>query len=272
MTSTTTRRALITGASSGIGEAFARELAAQGFALVLTARRADRLEALATELRSRHGVEAVVAPLDLARPEAVEALVGALNAQGLTIDVLINNAGYGVTNYLDDNPWKTHADFIQVMTTAPVELAYRLLPGMKQRGYGRIVNIASVAGLIPGSAGHTLYSASKSFLVHFSQSLALETDGTGINVTALCPGFTYSEFHDVNGSRELVSKMPKALWMDSRTVVRQGWQAVQAGKVVYVNGWPNKVVVALFKLLPAAVGLAMVRRESRKFRLSHAKG
>lgn len=261
------RRALVTGASAGIGEAFARELARRGFDLVLTARRADRLEALATELRERHAIEAVVAPLDLARPDAAEALVGALDEQGLHIDLLVNNAGYGLTGYLDEQPWAAHAAFIQVLMTAPTELAWRLLPGMKARGYGRIINVASLAGHVPGSAGHTLYAASKAYLIKFSQSLALETKGTGVHVTALCPGFTYSEFHDVNGARSLVSKMPGFMWMDAATVARQGVDAVDAGTPVYINGRVNRFIKGLFKLLPDPVGLALTERQGRRFRV-----
>lgn len=266
------RRALVTGASAGIGEAFARELARRGFDLVLTARRADRLEALATELRERHAIEAVVAPLDLARPDAAEALVGALDEQGLHIDLLVNNAGYGLTGYFDEQPWPAHAAFIQVLMTAPTELAWRLLPGMKARGYGRIINVASLAGHVPGSAGHTLYAASKAYLIKFSQSLALETKGTGVNVTALCPGFTYSEFHDVNGARPLVSKMPGFMWMDAATVARQGLDAVEAGTPVYVNGRVNGFIKSLFKLLPDRVGLAMTERQGRRFRVRGGAG
>ncbi|QDE38372.1 SDR family oxidoreductase [Luteibacter pinisoli] len=265
------RRALITGASAGIGEAFARELARRGFDVVLTARRTDRLESIAAELRERHAIEAVVAPLDLARADAAEALVAALDAQGLHIDVLVNNAGYGLTGYLDEQPWEAHAAFIQVLMTAPTELAWRLLPGMKARGYGRIINVASLAGHVPGSAGHTLYAASKAYLIKFSQSLALETKGTGVHVTALCPGFTLSEFHDVNGSRPLVSKMPGFMWMDAPTVAREGMDAVEAGKAVYVNGRVNRLIKGLFKLLPDALALKMVERQGGRFRV-HGEG
>ncbi|SFW42403.1 SDR family NAD(P)-dependent oxidoreductase [Luteibacter sp. UNCMF366Tsu5.1] len=260
------RRALVTGASAGIGEAFARELARRGHDLVLTARRADRLEALAQELRDRHAIEAIVAPLDLARPDGPEALVAALEAQGLAIDVLVNNAGYGVPGYFNEQPWSTHAAFIQVLMTAPTELAYRLLPGMKARGYGRIVNVASLAGHVPGSAGHTLYAASKAYLIKFSQSLALEGKGTGVHTTAVCPGFTYSEFHDVTGSRNLVSKMPAFMWMDALTVARQGLDAVDAGTAVYVNGGVNRAIKTLFKLLPDGLALKMIERQGRRFR------
>lgn len=266
------RRALVTGASAGIGEAFARELARRGYDIVLTARRTDRLEVLAKELRERHAVEAIVAPLDLARADGPEALVAALEAQGLSIDVLVNNAGYGVPGYLEDQPWATHAAFIQVLMTAPTELAWRLLPGMKSRGYGRILNIASLAGHVPGSAGNTLYAASKAYLIKFSQSLALECAGTGVNVTAVCPGFTLSEFHDVTGSRELVSKMPGFMWMDAATVARQGLDAADAGKAVYVNGRVNRVIKTMFKLLPDSLALKMVQRQGRRFRTGPQRG
>ncbi|URX63150.1 SDR family oxidoreductase [Luteibacter anthropi] len=266
------RRALVTGASSGIGEAFARELARRGHDLVLTARRADRLETLAAELRDRHGVDAIVAPLDLSRVDGPEALVAALDAQHLHIDVLINNAGYAVPGFFDEASWEAQAAFIQVLMTAPTELAYRLLPGMKARGYGRIVNVASLAAHIPGSAGHTLYGASKAYLVKFSQSLALETRGTGVHVTGLCPGFTYSEFHDVTGSRAMVSKMPSHLWMDAVTVAKQGMDAVEAGKAIYVNGKVNTAIKILFKLLPDALALKMVERQSHRFRVGRDGG
>jgi short-subunit dehydrogenase len=260
------RRALVTGASAGIGEAFARELARRGFDLVLTARRADRLEALARELRELHAIEAIVAPLDLARSDGPEALVAALETQGLVIDILVNNAGYGVTGYFEEQPWDTHATFIQVLMTAPTELIYRLLPGMKARGYGRIVNVASLAGLVPGSAGHTLYAASKAYLVKFSQSLALEGAGTGVHTTAVCPGFTYSEFHDVTGTRDLVSKMPGFMWTDAATVARQGLDAVDAGKPVHVIGGVNRAMKTFFKLLPDGLALKLAQRQGRRYR------
>lgn len=266
------RRALVTGASAGIGEAFARELARRGHDLVLTARRADRLEALARELRDRHQIDVIVAPLDLARPDGPEALVAALEAQNLAIDILVNNAGYGVPGYFEEQPWATHAAFIQVLMTAPTELVWRLLPGMKARGYGRIVNVASLAGHVPGSAGHTLYAASKAYLIRFSQSLALEGKAAGVHATAVCPGFTYSEFHDVTGSRELVSKMPKFMWMDAATVARQGMDAVEAGKAVLVNGRVNRFIKALFKLVPDALALKMVERQGRRFRTGPQRG
>lgn len=261
------RRALVTGASSGIGAAFARALAARGHALVLTARRVERLDALADELRRRHGIDAVAIPADLADLQAPARLFAELEQRGLAVDVLVNNAGYGVPGTFEASPWQRHADFVQVMMTAPTELAHRLLPGMRVRGYGRIVNVASLAGHLPGSTGHTLYAASKAYLIKFSQSLALENRARGVHVCALCPGFTYSEFHDVTGARALVSKMPRYMWMDADTVAAQGLDAVERGDVVYVNGRVNRAIKALFKLLPDGLALKLIARRSRDFRV-----
>src|ERR1700712_615357 len=207
------RLALVTGASAGIGAAFARILASHGYDLALTARRADRLDRLAEEVSLRYGVEALTVTADLAEPEAPGQILDFLTAHGRTVDALMNNAGYGLPGAYADTRWEDQSAVIQVMMTAPAELAHRVTPGMIHRGFGRIVNVASLAGLVPGAAGHTLYAATKSFLIKFSQSLHLETLGQGVHVTALSPGFTYSEFHDVNGTRAQVSAAtPKWLW------------------------------------------------------------
>ena len=237
--------ALVTGASAGIGAALARELAARGHHLVLTARRRDRLEQLAQELVQRHAIRVECVTADLAQQQAPEQLCAEIERRGIAVDVLINNAGYGVTGHYPAQPWSVHAEFLQVMVTAPCELAWRLLPGMQQRGYGRIVNVASLAGLVPGSAGHTLYAASKAFLIKFSQSLALENTGKGVNVCALCPGFTYSEFHDVTGTRSIVSKMPNWMWLSAEEVARQGIEAVERGEAVWVTGRVNRAIKSL---------------------------
>jgi short-subunit dehydrogenase len=262
------RRALITGASAGIGAEFARQLAACGHALVLTARRADRLAALAQELTAAHGVPVNCLVADLADAQAPATLCADLAQRGLNIDVLINNAGYGVAGSLRSQPWQVHADFIQVMITAPTELAWRLLPGMRERDYGRIINIASLAGHVPAPAGHTLYAASKAYLIKFSQALSLENRDTGVRVCALCPGFTYSEFHDVNGSRKLVSQMPKWMWMQADRVVREGLAAIERGEAVYIPGRINRAIKALVKLLPDRLGMRMTARQGKKFRVT----
>ena len=257
---------LITGASAGIGTAFAHELAARGHDLVLVARRVERLQALAERLRGGHPGTITVLPLDLADPAAPRQLCESLAQRQLAVDWLINNAGYGVPGTFEANAWGTHADFLQVLMTAPTELAWRLLPGMRERGHGRIINVASLAGHVPGSAGHTLYAASKAYLIKFSQSLALENRGHGVHVSALCPGFTRSEFHDVTGTRALMDKLPGFMWLSAQEVARQGVEAVERGVVVHVTGRVNQSIKVLFKLMPDRLALWLSARESRRYR------
>ena len=252
-----TGHVLVTGASSGIGAAIAREYARRGKPLILTARREDRLLALADELEPR--VPCTVIAADLADPAVPAALFQQISELGLHVDTLVNNAGYGVSGHYLAQPWAVHAEFMQVLVNAPCELAYLFLPAMQERRHGRILNVASLAGLVPGSAGHTLYGAAKAFLVKFSQSLALENTTTGVNVCALCPGFTYSEFHDVTGTRGLVSKMPRRMWMKAEDVARLGVDAVERGQIVCVTGRLNRAIKGLFKLLPDEIGRASCR-------------
>jgi short-subunit dehydrogenase len=256
--------ALITGASGGIGAAIAREYAARGKPLILTARRADRLDALAAELRPRVAVETIVA--DLADPAAPATLYAEARARGLFVDTLVNNAGYGVPGRYLSVDWKTHADFLQVLVTSVAELTWRFLPAMEAASHGRILNIASLAGLVPPSAGHTLYGAAKSFVIRFSESLAQEVCDRGVHVTALCPGFTYSEFHDVNGMRGKVSKLPKAIWLSAEQVARLGVEAVEAGKPRVVTGKINRSIALVSKYLPDKLTRALISSRSKDFR------
>lgn len=260
------RTALVTGASAGIGKAFAEVFAANGFDLAITARREDRLRALATSLQQRHGARVHVFPADLEDRLAPERLCGQLAAAGLTIDALVNNAGYGVPGVFARTDWRQQADFLQVLVVAVAELTHRLLPGMIERRYGRIINVASLAGLLPGAAGHTLYAASKAFVIRFSESLSNEVAQHGVHVTAVCPGFTFSEFHDVTGTREMVSRMPSFMWLDADTVARQGFEAVMAGRPVYVTGRVNRTIAALGRLLPQRLVYALNRRASGVYR------
>ena len=264
MSTQTRGYALVTGASSGIGAAVACEYARRGTPLILTARRTDRLEQLAQRLRPQ--VDVRMLPADLADPAAPAALHAQIAALGLPVSHLVNNAGYGVPGRYLSASWQIHADFLQVMVTAVCELTHRFLPSMEQAGYGRILNIASLAGLAPASAGHTLYGASKSFVIRFSESLALEVAGRGVHVTALCPGFTYSEFHDVNGMRDRVSKLPKWLWLDADRVARLGIDAVERGQPRCVTGGANRVIAAMAKYLPDTAARALVASKSKEFR------
>ena len=257
---------LITGASSGIGAEFARQLAALGHDLVMTARRVERLEKLAAELRTRHGAQITVLPHDLADPTAVQWLCDALDQRGLQVDWLINNAGYGVPGTFAANDWTTHADFLRVLLTAPTELAWRLLPGMCQRGHGRIINVASLAGHVPAPAGHTLYGASKAFLIKFSQALALENRSSGIHVCALCPGFTWSEFHDVTGTREKMDKLPGYMWLSATDVVSQGIAAVERGDAVFIPGRVNRFIKTMIQLMPDRLASRLSARQGTRYR------
>lgn len=259
----TSGHALVTGASSGIGAALARELARRGHPLVLTARRVDRLHALREELGRT--VDCRVLAADLEDPQAARHLTEGLAEAGLRVALLVNNAGYGVAGSYLAADWETHARFLQIMVNAVCELSWRLLPQIREQR-GGILNVASLAGLVPGSAGHTLYGAAKAFMVRFSQSLALENAAHGVRVCALCPGFTYSEFHDVTGTRAQVSRMPAWMWMQAEEVACEGIDAWQRGEVVWVPGRVNRLIKTLTSLLPDRLALALMARRSRDFR------
>ncbi|TWT23248.1 SDR family oxidoreductase [Luteimonas marina] len=256
--------ALVTGASSGIGIAIAREYARRGVPLVLTARRAERLQALAAELRAQ--VKVHVVPADLADPAAPQALADAIAARGLPVRILVNNAGYGVPGRYLKNDWRTHAAFLQVMVGAVSELTWRLLPAIRDSGDGRILNVASFAALVPSADGQTLYAPAKAFMVRFSESLALENADAGLHATALCPGFTHSEFHDVTGTRAMMSKLPQWMWLDADDVARAGIDAVERGEVVVVPGAVYKLLRFATKHLPDRFILRRMAKNSSRIR------
>lgn len=255
--------ALVTGASSGIGAAIAREYARRGVPLVLTARRVERLDALARELRPQVPVAVIAA--DLADPGAPEALVAEVESRGLRVRILVNNAGYGVPGRYPSRDWATHAGFLQVMVTAVCELTWRLLPSIRGFDDGRVLNVASFAALMPAADGQTLYAPAKTFLLKFSEGLALENADRGVHVTALCPGFTYSEFHDVTGTRDRMA-VPARMWLQAEAVARDGIDGNERGDVVVVPGWRYRLLHALTRHLPHSAQLAMMRRNARKFR------
>jgi len=260
------RLCLITGASAGIGAAFARVYASQGWDLVLTARRAERLQTLAAEIRAAFSVQVWVFTADLAAPDAVDALVAEIAATGRTVDALVNNAGYGLPGLYAQTDWRDQRTFLQVLLIAVCDLTHKLLPGMIERGFGRVINVASLAGLAPGMPSHTLYGPTKGFLIKFSQGLHLETLDTGVHVSALCPGFTHSEFHDVNGTRAQMGGVPSVMWLDAETVAKAGYAAVEANRAVCVTGRPNRIIAALVKILPDDWVMAQMRRVARRMR------
>jgi uncharacterized protein len=262
----TRKTVLITGASSGIGEAFADVFAAEGFDLVITARREDRLAAVADRLRSAHGSRVEIVVADLSQPEAPAFVCGELERRGVVVDALVNNAGYGIPGRYTASSWDRHQAMLQLMVVAPAELIHRLLPGMVARGYGRIINVASLAGMVPAPAGHTLYGATKAWAIKFTEALAPEVIAHGVHVTAVCPGFTYSEFHDVTGTRQKVSQLPRWMWMDAPTVARQGYDAVMAGLPIYVNGRVNRGIALLCRYVPQRIVNAIGRSVGRSYR------
>ena len=261
------RLALVTGASSGIGAALARVYASHGYDLALTARRADRLHQLADDVRLRHGVESLVIPGDLAQADAPGKVLAEIEANGRVVDALVNNAGYSLSGVYAATEWEDQRVFLQVLVGAVCEFAHRTLPGMLERRFGRIVNVASLAGLTPSAPGATLYGPAKAFVVRFSQGLHLETQGTGVHVSALCPGFTYSEFHDVTGTRAQVSdSTPAWLWLGADEVAQAGYEAAEANRPICVTGAPNKAIAALAKLIPDEWGMALIASQAGRFR------
>ncbi|GMR15712.1 MAG: SDR family oxidoreductase [Gammaproteobacteria bacterium] len=261
--------ALVTGASAGIGSEFCRQLAAKGYQLVLVARRADRLQQIADEVKTSHGTNSLIITADLSQRTASQDIVKRLEEENVAIEYLVNNAGYGLPGSFHVPDWQEHADFIQVMITAVCELTWRLLPGMRERGRGYIVNVASVAALIPSSAGHTLYGASKSFLIKFSESLRLENEDTGVKITALCPGFTRSEFHDVANIRSMVDKLPSYLWLEANVVVRDALEAMSEDKVKspVIPGRQYKTLVWINRHLPW-LGAMFVKKNASNYRVT----
>ena len=235
--------ALITGASAGIGSEFARIFADQGHDLIVTARRADRLEALAAELGTRCRV--TVIPANLAKRKGVRNLLDRIDDAGLRVDVLVNNAGVATSGFFQDQPSKTSRGVMQVNMTSLVELTEGLLPGMLERGAGKILNVGSVAGFqaVPGMS---LYSATKAFVLAFSEGLAEDLKGTGVTVTALCPGPTRTEMVSDIENLELAGPFMAT----AREVAQEGYRACMAGDVVRIPGIVNQAMVTWLQYQP----------------------
>ena len=247
------RTALITGASAGIGKEFALVFAAHHFDVVLVARRKERLDELASEIARKHGVRTHVLAIDLSDPAAPRQIFDEMVRQRISVDALVNNAGFAVPGKFRDTQWEEQRKGAQVMAIAVAELCHLFGPGMAARGYGRILNVSSFAAFLPGVAGATLYSGSKAFVLKMSEALALEYRGKNVHVTALCPGLTYSEFHDVAGNRKEMGKLPQILWMDAASVAREGYDAVMLGDVIWINGFINRILGVVARFLPRSI-------------------
>jgi short-subunit dehydrogenase len=259
--------ALVTGASSGLGAAFARAYAARRSDVALVARRADRLAALAEEVSTRHGVRAYVVPCDLSKWEAHAEVMQAVAAHGRSVDILVNNAGFGVPQTFTRVDWARQRDFLMTLVVNACGLAHAVIPGMAERRFGRIINVASLAAFSPGASGHTLYPAAKSFAVKFSQSLDAELRDKGVKVTAICPGFTRTEFAAAEGLQELMDQAPRRFWQSAEEVVATAIAANERGKVVAVPGLHNQMAAGLMHYLPQSLVAALIRRGAAKYQL-----
>ncbi|MEO3827193.1 SDR family oxidoreductase [Actinomadura sp. B10D3] len=241
------RTALVTGASSGIGESFARLLAARGADLVIVARRAELLDGLARELVERYRVAVEVLAADLADPGQRAEVEGRLRSE--PVELLVNNAGYGAFGAFADVPLDEHLAQIELNVAALVRLTHAVLPGMVARGRGGVLNVASMSGFAP-SPGSATYGATKAYVASFSESLHSEVAGRGVHVTALCPGFTRTE-DDVP---------PSLMWLRRDDVARAGLEAVSAGRALCVPGVQYKAALPALKLVPRPLLRAAVNR------------
>lgn len=253
-------RVLITGASSGIGKSFAKVFAQQGYDLVLVARREDRLNQLAEELKNSYDVISEVVALDLAKLSAPKKIYDHLRGKNIAVDILVNNAGYSLSKPFTSGSWKEHQDLLNVMVVSLTQLCHLFSKNMIENGYGRIINVASIAAFAPEFTGN-LYNAAKSYVTHMSEALDLELKPHGVHCLALCPGLTSSEFHDVMGVRELLNNIPKWRWMDSDLVAKQGVAAVMNGKSLYINGGANRALVQLFNIMPQRLKYFMSKNQ-----------
>ncbi len=260
--------ALITGASSGIGEAFACALAERDHDVVLVARRADRLQDLAAKITRDHAVEAHVLTMDLSELGACDRVLDAVHAMGRHVDVLINNAGYSIPQSFAAVPWKAQQDFLMTLVVNACGLAHGVIPGMVERGGGRIIATASLAGFAPGVAGHTLYPGAKSLMMSFCQALDAEYRDKGLCVTAVSPGFVSTGFAAANGTDVVMAEAPRRLFLTPEQVVEAALKANDRRKVIVVPGWYNALAASLMRALPQGLVRWALMKGSAKYHLA----
>jgi short-subunit dehydrogenase len=256
------RLALVTGATTGIGASFSDVLAKEGFDIVLVARREELIRQRASELTSRYGVKTYGIVQDLTDPDAVEAILAQCRVSGRPVDVLVNNAGYPLTELFHRMSWPAVAAALQIYVKSVLRLTHALVPGMMSRRWGKIINVASMAAFEPGSYRSSLYSSSKAFITTFSESIAAELEGTGVSVTAVCPGFTKTEWTDKNKLQN--ASVPDLLWMESDEVARAGLDAAMRGVPLKIVGTlPLRIVSMMFQLAPRRFVGSFLSRKRR---------
>ena len=236
--------ALVTGATAGIGESFTRLLAANGYDLVLVARDKKRLQQRATSLSKKYKIDVEVLQADLSVPAQLARVEKRLSNPKKPIEVLINNAGFGIKDSFLKSDIKAELELIDVLARAPMQLMHAVLPQMLSRNSGTIINVSSVASFIAGGT----YSAAKSYLTVHTESLNSELSKTNINISALCPGFTRTEFHQ-RGKMKMTG-LPNFMWLDADRVVSDSWRAALKGKAICIPGWQYKILSAIARFGP----------------------
>lgn len=256
------RTCLVTGASAGIGVELARQLASRGLGVTLVARREERLKVLADELSTTHGIRAEVIAADLTDEGARTAIVETIGQRGLTVDVLVNNAGLSTTGPVAASEVAAELRMVRTDVEAIVHLCSALVPGMVERGRGAVLNVASTAAFqpIPGQAG---YGASKAFVLAYTRAMAQELRGTGVSATALCPGPVETEFGEVAGFGELKAgdSLPKIMWVSALEVAKAAVAGVDKGRDVVIPGTANRVMAQLAQHVPRRLLLPILAKQ-----------
>ncbi len=260
------RTGVVTGASAGIGREMARVLANDLGKLVLVARRKDRLEELATELRAAHPqLKVEVRAIDLVdRPETGR-MVDDLEKHGLAPDVLINNAGFGDYGLFEKRAWSRQEELLELNVISATYLLHRVLPGMIARGFGAILNVGSSAGMMPG-VGSSTYAASKAYVNHLSEALRAELSGTGVSVTCVCPGPVPTEFQEVANKAGLPAPMPKAFHIDAKQCAEEAIDALRRGRARVIPGARMRAAVVSLESVPRALVRPLLRRQGERIR------
>jgi short-subunit dehydrogenase len=256
------RTCIVTGASSGIGVELARLLAARGHGVTLVARREDRLVALAEELAAAHGIRAEVVATDLTDEAARTRLVDTVAERGLTVDVLVNNAGLSTTGPVASSTVADELRMVRTDVEAVVHLCSAVVPGMVERGRGAVLNVASMAAFqpLPGQAG---YAGAKAFVLSYTRAMAQELRGSGVTATALCPGPVETEFAAAAGfdEAEAAGSLPRVMWVSAPEVALAGIEGMERGRDVVIPGTVNRVAAGFAHLVPRRVLLPILAKQ-----------